>query len=49
MGNKFLLNTNHHNLKYLFEQKNLNSIQAIWVELSSDFNFNTRHIKGKEN
>ena len=31
MVSKFELRTNHHGLKYLFEQQNLNARQEIWL------------------
>ena len=49
MGRKFELRTNHHGLKYLFDQPNLNVRQARWLELISKFNFDIVYVKGKEN
>ena len=49
MGSRFLLKIEHHNLKYLFEQLNLNSRQERWMKFLSDFDFNIQHFKGKEN
>jgi hypothetical protein len=36
-------------LKYLFDQPNLNVRQSIWLEFLSEYNFDIKHIKGKEN
>ena len=47
MGNKFELITNHHGLKYLFKQPNINVRQRIWMELLCEYDFKIKHIKGK--
>ena len=49
MGRKFEIRTDHHSLKYLFDQPNLNARQARWLELISEFDFDIKHVKGKEN
>jgi hypothetical protein len=49
MGKKFLLLTNNSGVKYLFSQPYLNARQARWLVFLSEFNFEVRHIKGKEN
>ena len=49
MGNKFLLKTNNGSLKYLFKHPNLNSIQGQWLHFISEYDFELRHIKGREN
>ena len=41
--------TNHCGLKYLFEQPNLNASKARWLEFLCEFDFEIKHIKGKEN
>jgi hypothetical protein len=33
----------------LFDQPNLNAIQARWMALLSEFDFEIKHVKGKEN
>ena len=33
----------------LFDQPKLNAIQARWMALLSEFDFEIKHIKGKEN
>jgi hypothetical protein len=48
MGKKFELRTNHSGLKYIFEQPTLNSRQTRWLQILSEFNFDIKHIKGKE-
>ena len=49
MGRKFELRTNHCGLKYLFDQPTLNARQARWLEFLCLFDFEIKHIKGKEN
>jgi hypothetical protein len=49
MGKMFELRTNHNGLKYLFDQPNLNSRQSRWLEFLSEYNFDIKDIKGKEN
>ena len=49
MGRKFLLKIDNMSLKYLFEQLNLNAIQSIWLAFLSEYHFELKHIKGKEN
>jgi hypothetical protein len=49
IGERFELRTDHSGLKYRFEQPNLNSIQKRWLEFLSEYDFDIKHIKGKEN
>ena len=49
MGIRFELRTNHCGLKYLFDQSTLNARKAIWLEFLCEFDFEIKHIKGKEN
>jgi hypothetical protein len=49
MGRKFELRTDHSGLKYLFGQPTLNARKSRWLELLSEYDFDIRHIKGKEN
>ena len=49
MGRKFELRTDHCSLKYLFDQPTLNTRQARWLEFLCEFDFEIKHIKGKEN
>jgi hypothetical protein len=49
MGRKFELRTNHNGMKYLFEQPTLNAIQTRWLEFLNEYDFDIKHIKGKEN
>jgi hypothetical protein len=49
MGEKFKLRTNHIGLKYIFEQPTLNARKTRWMEFLSEYDFDIKHIKGKEN
>jgi hypothetical protein len=49
LGRIFVLMTDHCGLRHLFDQPKLNARQARWMVLLSEFNFEIKHIKGKEN
>jgi hypothetical protein len=49
MGKKFKLRTDQIGLKYIFEQPTLNFRQIIWLKCLSEYDFDIKHIKGKEN
>jgi len=49
LGRRFTLMSNHIGLRYLFDQLNLNVRKARWLATLSEFNFDIRNIKGKEN
>ena len=49
MGRKFLLKIDNMSLKYLFDQPNMNARQARWLAFLSEYHFELKHIKGKEN
>eukprot|EP00253_Pinus_taeda_P001689 PITA_01689 len=49
MGRKFLLHTDHHSLTNYFSQPTLNARQARWVDFLSGFDFDIKHLHGKEN
>ena len=49
IGKTFLLMSNNISLKYLFDQKNINARQARWLAFLSEYDFEIKHIKGKEN
>ena len=49
MGKRFELRTNHNGLKYLFRQPTLNARQRRWLEFLSEYEFDIKNIKGKEN
>jgi hypothetical protein len=46
---RFFMMTDHCGLKYLFDHPRLNARHARWMELISEFDFEIKHIKGKEN
>ena len=48
-GKKFELRTYHIGLKYLFEQPTLNARKTRWLEFLCEYEFDIKHIKGKEN
>ena len=41
--------SDHIGLRYLFDQKNMNSKKVRWLAMISDFDFEIKYIKGKEN
>eukprot|EP00253_Pinus_taeda_P009062 PITA_09062 len=49
VGRKFLLLTDHHSLTNYFSQPTLNTRQAWWVDFLSGFDFEIKHLQGKEN
>ena len=49
MSRRFKLRIDHCGLKYLFDQPTLNARQARWLEFLCEFDFEIKHIKGKEN
>ena len=49
LGRKFLLLTDHHSLTSYFSQPTLNTRQACWADFLSGFDFEIKHLKGKEN
>jgi hypothetical protein len=49
MGKKFELRTKHYDLKNFFGQPTLNSRQTRWMEFLSEYDFEIKHIKEKEN
>ena len=49
MGRKFLLEIENMSLKYLFDQPDLNARQDMWLTFLSEYHFELRHIKAKEN
>jgi hypothetical protein len=49
IGKIFELRTDHNSLKYLFGQPTLNVKQSRWLEFLNEYDFDIKHIRGKEN
>jgi len=49
LGKKFLLLTNHHIVTSYFKQPTLNPRKAHLTDFLREFDFETEHLKGKEN
>jgi hypothetical protein len=49
LGRRFVLMTDHCGLRHLFDQPKLNARQPRWMALLREFDFEIKHIKGKEN
>ena len=49
LGKKFLLLIGNSCVKHLFAHPGLNARQAQWMAFLSEFDFEVKHIKGKEN
>eukprot|EP00253_Pinus_taeda_P011976 PITA_11976 len=49
VGRKFLLLTDHHSLTNYFSQPTLNARQARWADFLGGFDFEIKHLQGKEN
>ena len=45
----FFLMSDNISLKYLCDQQNLNVRQEIWLSFLTEYDFEIKHIKGKEN
>ena len=48
LSRKFVLMKDHCGLRHLFDKPKLNTRQARWMALLSEFDFEIKHIKGKE-
>jgi len=48
LGKKFTFLTDHFSLKYLLSLLDLNAIQARWMAFLNEFEFDIKHMKGKE-
>jgi hypothetical protein len=49
MGNKFELRINHNGMRYLFDHPILNARKSRWLEFFCEYDFDIKHIKGREN
>jgi len=48
-GSKFEVFSDHKSLKYLFDQKELNMRQRLWLEFLKDYDFQLSYHPGKTN
>ena len=46
---RFILMSDHSGLRYLFAKTNMYSRKARWLTTLSEFEFEIKYIKGKEN
>ena len=49
MGNRFKVKTDHNNLRFFLEQKELNERQQEWVSKVQAYDFEIEYVKGKNN
>ena len=49
VGSKFKIKTDHNNLKYFLEQKELNERQQKWVSKVQAYDFEIEYVKAKNN
>ena len=49
MGRRSTLMSDHTGLRYLFDQPNLNARQARWLATLTEFYFEIKYMKRKEN
>jgi hypothetical protein len=49
VGSKFVVKTDHNNLKYFLDQKDLSEHQQKWVTKVHAFDFDIEYVKGKKN
>jgi hypothetical protein len=49
MRRKFKLKIAHNDMKHLFDQLTLNSRRTRYLEFLNEYDFDIKHIKGKEN
>ena len=47
--NKFVIKTDHNNLRYFLTQKDLNEREKKWVSKIQAFDFDIEYVKGKNN
>jgi len=48
MGKKFELRIDHNGLRYMFEHRTLNAKKTRWIEFFGEYEFEIKHIKGKQ-
>jgi hypothetical protein len=49
VGGRFVVRTDHNNLRYFLEQRDLNKRQQKWVSKVQAYDFDIEYVKGKKN
>jgi hypothetical protein len=49
VGGRFVVRTDHNNLKYFLEKKDLSERQQKWVSKLQAYDFDIEYVKGKKN
>ncbi len=49
VGNRFKVKTDHNNLRFFLEQKELNDRRQKWVSKTQAYDFEIEYVKGKNN
>jgi hypothetical protein len=49
IGKRIYLMSDNISLKFVFDQKNMNARKSRWLDFLSKYEFEIKHIKGKEN
>ena len=49
VGNKFVVKTDHNNLRYFLTQKDINERKNKWVSKIQEFDFYIEYVKDKHN
>ena len=49
IGKRFLLMSHNISLKYMFDQQNINTRKSRWLGFLNEYDFEIKHIKGKQN
>ena len=49
MGNRFRVRTDHNNLRFFLEQKQLQERQQKWISKIQAYEFDIEYVKGKNN
>ena len=49
VGNRFRVRTDHNNLRFFLEQKQLQERQQKWISKIQAYDFDIEYVKGKNN
>jgi hypothetical protein len=49
VGNRFKVKTDHKNLRFLMEQKELSELQKKWINKIQDYDFEIEYVIGNNN